>query len=248
MSRVLIAGESWSTTSIHVKGFDSFVTVEYAEGVGFLRGALVSAGHEVTYQPAHVAASSFPWTIGELEAFDVVVLSDLGSNSLLISPETFRFGTRRPNRLAILRDWTRAGGGLAMVGGYMSFTGFEGKANYRNTPLAAVLPVEMEATDDRIESPEDGCPRLTGDPHPVTAGLPSEWPEILGYQRFAARAGATVLATVNGDPLLVVAGEGAGRALAFATDVGPHWAPRSFVDWVGFGQLWDQAIRWLSRS
>ena len=152
MSRVLIAGESWSTTSIHVKGFDSFVTVEYAEGVGFLRDALVSAGHDVTYQPAHVAASSFPWSIGGREAFDVVVLSDLGSNSLLISPETFRAGSaaepaRDPSRLDPGR-WRPA-----MVGGYMSFTGIEGKANYRNTPLAAVLPVEMEATDDRIESP-----------------------------------------------------------------------------------------------
>ena len=32
-TRVLIAGESWVTHSIHQKGFDSFTTTEYVEGV-----------------------------------------------------------------------------------------------------------------------------------------------------------------------------------------------------------------------
>ena len=66
MAEVLIAGESWSTTSIHVKGFDSFTTVAYEEGVDALRGALVSAGHEVTFMPNHVAAVDFPYTVDEL--------------------------------------------------------------------------------------------------------------------------------------------------------------------------------------
>ena len=34
--RVLIAGESWVTHSIHTKGFDSFTTTEYNEGVRWL--------------------------------------------------------------------------------------------------------------------------------------------------------------------------------------------------------------------
>ena len=42
--RVLIAGESWTTHSIHQKGFDSFTTTEYMEGVGWLRSALESGG------------------------------------------------------------------------------------------------------------------------------------------------------------------------------------------------------------
>ena len=41
--RVLIAGESWTVHSIHQKGFDSFTTTEYAEGVRWLRDALVAA-------------------------------------------------------------------------------------------------------------------------------------------------------------------------------------------------------------
>ena len=89
MARVLIAGESWTTTSIHVKGFDSFTTVSYEEGVGALRDALLGAGHEITFLPNHVAATDFPFSSRELETWDVVLLSDIGSNTLLVPPATF---------------------------------------------------------------------------------------------------------------------------------------------------------------
>ena len=45
--RVLIAGESWTTHSIHQKGFDSFTTTEYNEGVRWLRAALEDNGWTV---------------------------------------------------------------------------------------------------------------------------------------------------------------------------------------------------------
>lgn len=243
MPRVLIAGESWTTTSIHVKGFDSFTTVAYEEGVDALRDALLGAGHDVTFMPNHVAADSFPHAAEELAAWNVVLLSDIGSNTLLIPPATFARFEARPNRLAALRDWVRGGGGLGMIGGYLSFTGIEAKANYRATPLADVLPVAMEAADDRVETPEDPAPRLVGS-HPVVEGLPNEWPALLGYQRVGARG--DVLATVNGDPLLVVGDAGAGRTLAYTSDIGPHWAPPAFLEWEGYGRLWDQAVRWLA--
>ena len=246
MPRVLVAGESWTTTSIHVKGFDSFTTVAYEEGVGALRDALVAAGHEVTFMPNHVAATDFPYTTRKLASYDVVLLSDIGSNTLLVPPAAFARSLGLPNRLAALRDWTRAGGGLGMVGGYLSFQGIEGKANYRGTPIADVLPVEIQPGDDRVEAPEDAIPRLLAGSHPVTAGLPEEWPAILGYQRAAARSHAAVLASVNGDPLVVVAEAGAGRSLAFMTDIGPHWAPPAFVEWPGYARFWHQAVQWLA--
>jgi uncharacterized membrane protein len=243
VAKVLIAGESWSTTSIHVKGFDSFTTVAYEEGVGALRDALLGAEHEVTFMPNHVAAVDFPHTVDELGAWDVVLLSDIGSNTLLIPPATFARFEARPNRLAALRDWTRGGGGLGMIGGYFSFQGIEAKANYRDTPVAAVLPVEMEVGDDRVETPEDPAPKVVAE-HPVVEGLPREWPPLLGYQRVTARG--TVLATVNGDPLVVVGAAGEGRALAYTSDIGPHWAPPAFLEWDGYARLWDQAVRWLA--
>jgi uncharacterized membrane protein len=246
MARVLIAGESWTTTSIHVKGFDSFTTVAYEEGVDALRDALLDSGHEVTFMPNHVAATDFPFAADELAPWDVVVLSDIGSNTLLVPPAVFSRFESQPNRLAVLRDWTRGGGGLAMVGGYLSFQGIEAKANYRGTPLADVLPVKLGVGDDRVESPEDPAPRLAGVPHPVTDGLPERWPAILGHQRLAAREGCPVLAEVGDDPLVAVGEFDQGRSLAFATDIGPHWAPPEFLAWEGYARFWDQAVRWLA--
>jgi uncharacterized membrane protein len=246
MTSVLVAGESWSVTSIHTKGFDSFTTVDYEEGGAALLGALESGGFDVTYMPCHIAAKVFPWTVEELNAYDVVVLSDIGANTFLLPSRTFIKGERTSNRLALLRDWVRAGGGLAMVGGYMSFQGIEAKANYRATPLADVLPVSLETGDDREESPEGVTAHLLG-AHAITAGIDSDFPALLGYQRFVPTESATVLAEFDDEaPLLVVAEEGAGRTLAYASDIGPHWAPEEFTEWDGFTRLWQQAITWLA--
>ena len=87
--RVLIAGESWVTHSIHQKGFDSFTTTSYHEGVGPLRAALEAGGFVVDYQPSHVAATSFPSTAAELAPYGAVLLSDIGANTLLLHPDTF---------------------------------------------------------------------------------------------------------------------------------------------------------------
>ena len=67
--RILIAGESWTTHSIHQKGFDSFTTTEYNEGVGWLRAALEANGWSVDYMPAHVASRNFPATVDALNAY-----------------------------------------------------------------------------------------------------------------------------------------------------------------------------------
>lgn len=95
--RVLIAGESWVTYSIHQKGFDSFTTTAYEEGVGPLRDALLSRSAEVRYLPNHGAAREFPETADALAAFDVVVLSDIGANTLLLHPDTFERSVPRPD-------------------------------------------------------------------------------------------------------------------------------------------------------
>ena len=137
--------------------------------------------------------------------------------------ETFVKAEVRPNRLVVLRDWVAGGGGLAMIGGYLSFQGIEGKANYRSTALAEVLPVELEPGDDRQEAPDGAVGRVAAAEHPIT-----------------------VLATIGEWPLLVVGRFGEGRVLAFASDIGPHWAPRSFTEWPGYTRLWSQAITWLA--
>ncbi|WP_430591373.1 glutamine amidotransferase [Humidisolicoccus flavus] len=248
MTRVLVAGESWSVTSIHTKGFDSFTTVDYAEGGAALLQALEDGGFDVTYMPCHVAAKDFPWTLEALSEYDVVLLSDIGANTFLLPAQTFLRGQQAGNRLKVLRDWVHAGGGLGMVGGYMSFQGIEAKANYRGSALAEVLPVDMEVGDDREETPE-GVHASLATAHEITEGVDAEFPALLGYQRFVSKASASTLAAFDdGAPLLVVDEVGAGRSLAYASDIGPHWAPEAFTNWNGFTTIWQQAVTWLAGS
>lgn len=245
MAKILVAGESWSTTSIHTKGFDSFVTSTYEEGAGHFIAAVERGGHEVVFQPNHVAAERFPASQRQLEKFDVVVLSDIGANTLLLPNRVFEQGRIQPNRLNLIVDWVRGGGSLLMVGGYLSFQGIEAKANYRNTSLAEVLPVLMESGDDREEAPQGAAPRVTM-PHQITNGLPDELPNVLGYHRFEAKEDTDVLMAVGDQPFLVVGTEGQGRVAAFGSDMGPHWLPEDFLEWSGFDVMWQQLVTWLA--
>ncbi len=246
MPKVLLAGESWITHSTHIKGFDSFTTSEYVEGAGKLIEALQSSGTDVTFLPNHLAPAGFPGTAKELSRYDVVILSDIGANSLLIHPRTFTVSESRPNRITELVQYVKDGGGLAMIGGYLSFSGIEGKAGYPRTELADALPVVMHQGDDRREAPQGVTPEIVQPGHPVLAGITSPWPKFLGYNRLQARPGATVVARCGEDVFLAVGELGKGRTLAFASDCGPHWGPPQFVEWAHYGTLWRNFVAWLS--
>lgn len=243
---VLIAGESWTVHSIHQKGFDSFTTTEYAEGVRWLRAALEGAGWTVTFQPSHVAAREFPQTAEALAQYDCVILSDIGANTLLLHPDTFSKSVKLPNRLHAIRDYVAGGGGFVMVGGYMTFQGIDAKAQYAGTAVEDCLPVTLLTRDDRAECPQGVTPQVTTPSHPIAAGLGSQWPDLLGYNRLVAKPGAEVVATVGDDPLIVAGTYGKGRSVAFASDCGPHWAPPGFVDWAGYAPLWAQMTAWAA--
>lgn len=244
--RVLIAGESWVTHSIHTKGFDSFTTTEYNEGVRWLKAALEGGGWDVTFLPNHLAAREFPQTAEALAAYDVVMLSDIGANTLLLHPDTFVRSVPLPNRLVSLRDYVRNGGGLVMIGGYLTFQGIEAKGKYAGSPVEEALPVTLHHHDDRVESPQGVVPHV-GDPtHPILAGVSGEWPALLGYNEVAAKPDAEVLVRVGGDPLVVAGTFGKGRSVAFTSDCGPHWAPPPFVDWAGYAPLWNGIANWVS--
>lgn len=246
VARVLIAGESWITQSTHIKGVDSFVTSSYVEGVAPLRTALTSRGHEVSHLPAHLVPSEFPDEQTALDAYDVVVLSDIGANSVQLAPSVFEGARPGGDRLAALRNWVGAGGGLLMVGGYLSFTGFEAKAAYRNTVLHEVLPVELLPEDDRVELPAGARGRATAD-HPALGGVGGEWPRLLGYNRVRPRPATEVLATIGDDPLVAVGTYGQGRSAVFTSDCSPHWAPPEFCEqWPGYATVFGGLIDWLA--
>ena len=241
---VLFVGESWIKHTIHMKGFDQFHSTEYEEGAGAFLDAIGEAGHQVTYVRGHEISSKFPRSAEELDAFDVVVISDIGSNSFLLPDETFLRSERSPNRLRLIADYVRRGGGLVKVGGYLSFTGIDGKARYGMTPLAEVLPVTMLTHDDRVEASEGVTVDVCDPFHPVLGGTPAQWPQLLGYNRLIAKPEAVVVAQAGEDPVLVVGEFGKGRATAFASDLAPHWAPPEFLNWKHYGPLWDAILSW----
>jgi uncharacterized membrane protein len=244
--RVLVAGESWTVHSTHQKGFDSFQTVEYAEGIHWLRAALETGGWQVDYQPSHVAARDFPFDAKSLSRYDCVMLSDIGANTLLLHPDTFVRSVVLPNRLHAIRDYVAGGGGFVMIGGYMTFQGIEAKGQYSGTAIEEILPVKIAKTDDRVESPQGVTPRVVDAAHPIVRGLGAAWPQLLGFNRVVPKSDATVIATVDDDPLLVAGRYGDGRSVAFTSDCAPHWAPASFVEWQGYAPLWRQLAAWAS--
>lgn len=244
--RVLMVGESWIKHTVHMKGFDQFHTTEYEEGGGAFLRSLAGAGFGVTYIRAHEVSSRFPTTLDELAQFDVVVLSDIGANSFLLTDDVFLRSEASVNRLTLLGDHVRRGGGLVMVGGYMSFSGIDGRARFGMSPLADVLPVEMLDHDDRVEVPEGLTATVVEPDHPVLGGTPAEWPILLGYNRLIAKPDANVVVSHGADPLLVTGSSGAGRTVAFAPDFAPHWAPPEFVAWEHYAQLWSSIVRWAA--
>ena len=62
MSKILIAGESWTSHTIHIKGFDTFTTSVYEEGVKWLKEALEKANHQITFIQNHHSSEKFPKT------------------------------------------------------------------------------------------------------------------------------------------------------------------------------------------
>jgi uncharacterized membrane protein len=244
--KVLLVGESWVSSSTHLKGFDFFSSTYYATGGDFLIAALRSRGVTVTHQPSHEAARSFPFELSKLQEHHVVILSDIGANTLLLPPDVFLEGKRVPNRLELIKEYVLQGGGLVMAGGYLSFQGIYGSARYHRTPIEEVLPVSMLPIDDRIEKPQGINPAVTRKDHPITQGIEGDWPYLLGFNEVKPKENGDVLATVGEYPLLVAGSFGRGRGVAWTSDVGPHWCPKEFVDWIGYSQLWQRIIAWVA--
>jgi uncharacterized membrane protein len=142
----------------------------------------------------------------------------------------------------------KSGGGLIMVGGYLTFTGIEAKGCWKDTVVEACLPVRLMPTDDRKEHPEGIVGEIVEPAHPVLKGVEGPLPAVLGYNKVALAEGAQLLATVGGDPLIAVAEIGAGRSAAFTSDCSPHWCPTEFVNWPGYRTLWSNLCAWTGRQ
>lgn len=241
--KLLFIGESWVVHMIHTKGYDSFNSTKYEEGATYLLDCLRRDGIDVTYMPSHEVQVRFPSTLEELQVYDAIVISDIGANTFLLRNPTFYEMQIVPNSLELIRSYVHSGGGLLMIGGYLSFMGIEGKANYKNSPLAEVLPVEMMDKDDRVEMPQGFSPEIV-ETHAITEGL-GEWPPLLGYNRLKAKSGSTELMKQQEDAILVLGEYGNGKTAAYASDCAPHWGSVQFVEWKHYSVFWSRLVNYL---
>lgn len=250
--KVLLVGESWVSSATHYKGFDQFGSVTFHLGAEPLVKALKDSPFELDYMPAHEAAEQFPFEMEGLAAYDAIILSDIGANTLLLPPAVWLQSKTVPNRLKLIRDWTAAGGGLVMIGGYFSFQGIDGKARWRRTAVEEALPVSCLPYDDRVEIPEGTTPDILKPDHPILSGMVGEWPLLLGVNEVEVKSGGDLIARLpddqGGHPLLVAGSHGKGRTAVWTSDIGPHWLSPAFCEWDGYGRLWSNLLGWLTEQ
>ena len=205
------------------------------------------------------ALAAFPPNQPELFQYDVIIIGDA-------DPRSRKLGEPRLRDLA---DFVRLrGGGLLAIAGSQ----FMPHA-YKDTPLAAVLPIEIgkmpAEQEDRVEGfrPE---PTLAGRLHPIFRFVPDETENLAIWQKLAPmywwsenyrpKPLAEVLAVhpkfrgeaktaANQDerhPLIVQQYLGGARSMFFGFDESWRWRFRE--DELRFNQFWLQTVRYLARS
>ena len=241
---ILFVGESAFKIHRHYKGFACYETAYVSGNLNPFINAMEKEEVKVTYIRNEEVALNFPLALEELDRFDCIVISDAPADSFLLHPQTLA-GERLPNRFKLMEEYVSKGGGLVMVGGWMTFAGFQAKARYFLTPLAELLPVQIYTFDDRMEIPEGVYPVVQKKEHPILENIPANWPFFLGYNKTSYRKG-DILMTINDDPLLVADTFGEGRVAVFMSDILPHWGPKEFVSWEYYSIFWSQLFKWAS--
>lgn len=241
--KVLFAGESWFFKTIETKGFDEFVIGGYETEIDRVKEYMKEFA-DITHIPAHMVLEHFPDTLEELKRYDVILVSDVGANTFMLHPKTFFKSQCTPNKFKVIADYVAEGGAFGMIGGYMTFMGFEGKGKYHGSLIEEILPVTMLTYDDREEHPEGIEIIVQPESHSVLQGVPAKWPALLGYNKLIAKQEAEVVAEYNGDPILALGHYGSGKTFAWASDCAPHWMPAEFCNSKCNKQIWENVLNW----
>jgi hypothetical protein len=141
----------------------------------YLAGVLTHAGLPFDYVASDAPLGALP----ERSEPRLYILSDYPVKNLT------------DNDLRRIVGEVEMGGGLLMIGGWESFHGAEG--GYHRSPLADVLPVRMQASDDRVNASQPCLLEKRSD-HPILKGLPlARPPGVGGYNLVRPKADAEVL-------------------------------------------------------
>ena len=152
-----------------------------------------------------------------------------------------------PDRLKSLKKWVSHGGGLMMLGGWLSFSGAKETGAWRRSSMAEALPVECLVGEDLVETSAGFTAEVLLPDHPLARGLAwHSFPPIFGYNELIARKDAEVVVRVKetGHPLVVAGRHGRGRVCVYASDPAPHWGI-NFERWEGYDAFWQRMLTWV---
>jgi hypothetical protein len=120
-------------------------------------------------------------------------------------------------------------GGFIMVGGYLSFAGFNGMANYHDTVIESVLPITVSPYDYRVEVVAGFRFEIVDPAHPAVAGL--DWDgaafTLCGYNQVTLKPDAHLVARYRDDPMIATGTYGQGRTAIFVP-TSPPTGPTTF--------------------
>lgn len=194
--------------------------------------------------------AGFPKTREELFSYRGLILGSIEA------------GAFTGDQLRMIADFVdKRGGGLLMLGGRRSFT----EGGYAGTPVAEVLPVEVEGPAAKESSGFlsrlDIRPTRAGLSHAATQIAPTEaasaakWkelPQLTSVNQIKAlKPGATALLTggegTGGQTVLAFQRYGRGRAMALAVQDTWVWQLHSKIPLEDntHENLWRQLVRWL---
>ena len=191
-----------------------------------------------------------------LEASRGLIISDVEAKCFHLYPSFFDRAKREnrvvtfPDRLNSIKEWVHGGGGLMMLGGWLSFSGVQGRSGWGRSLLSEILPVNCLVIEDLVESSAGFTAEVLAPEHPVIKGLPWEsFPPVFGYNEVSAKPEGEVLVRVKetGHPLLVAGSWGKGHLLTYMSDPAPHWGI-NFELWEGYEKFWQQALNWVTGS
>lgn len=204
----------------------------------------------------------FPTSEEELYAFKAVVFGD------------FEAAAFTPEQIAMVEQFVRVrGGGFLMLGGLNTFA----NGNYWDTPVADVLPVELDPRRRTVIPPQFADPNKPAEDQgfrfiPTPAGYESpilklspdgrvnrrRWDSMPGLTSInylgSVKPGAVVLAEKPEDefgasePLLAIQRYGKGRSAALATASTWRWQMQLDAEDTRHERFWRQLVRWMAAS